>query len=89
MTDQIESSIPRSRRRRLAAYTKGYEAGLAAGSSVFGPYAHLNGNRTLSEDEWTVDSDPDANDDERFSLPLYSLVEPPFLAKPTKQEGGE
>lgn len=32
MTDQIERSIPKSRRRRLAAYRKGYEAGLVAGS---------------------------------------------------------
>ncbi|MGV2135195.1 hypothetical protein GOZ83_19520 [Agrobacterium vitis] len=57
--------------------------------ALFGPFAHLNGAHGLSEDDWTVDSDPDKNDDERFTIPLYSLVDP-FAAAPTaKQDAPE
>ncbi|MBB3944671.1 hypothetical protein GGQ73_000596 [Rhizobium skierniewicense] len=49
---------------------------------VFGPFAHLNGVHGLSEEYWTVDNDPGTDDDELFSIPLYSLVDP-FTAAPT------
>lgn len=54
--------------------------------AVFGPFAHLNGVHGLNEEFWTVDSDPDKNDDERFTIPLYSLVDP-FAAAPAAKQG--
>ncbi|CAN7301136.1 hypothetical protein LJR221_001498 [Agrobacterium tumefaciens] len=53
---------------------------------LFGPYAHLNGNRHLAEDEWTVEDNPIENTEEYFSIPLYASVEPPFPSGSEKQD---
>lgn len=45
---------------------------------LFGPYAHLNGHRALSEDSWTVEDDPIGNDVEYFSIPLFAKVDVTF-----------
>ncbi|MBK3745888.1 hypothetical protein G3A39_42830 [Paraburkholderia aspalathi] len=49
---------------------------MAPAVALFGPYGYLNGNRMLSEDSWEIESDPDNNDDEHFSIPLFSKVDP-------------
>lgn len=49
--------------------------------AVFGPFAHLNGVHGLSEEYWSIEQDPGSDDDELFSIPLYSLVDP-FAAAP-------
>lgn len=83
-----KANQPRGRqRRREAAYRRGYEAGRRA--ALFGPYAHLNGNRHLSEDEWVVEDNPIENTEEHFSIPLYSTVEPSFPSASARQEGSE
>lgn len=55
-------------------------------TSLFGPFAHLNGTHGLNEEFWNVDSDPGKNDNECFTIPLYSLVDP-FAAAPAVKQG--
>lgn len=43
---------------------------------IHGPFGWLNGCRGLSEDSWTLESDPLENNDEYFAIPLYALVDP-------------
>lgn len=45
-------------------------------ANLFGPYGYINGHRALSEDSWAIEPDPDNNDEEYFSIPLYSTVDP-------------
>lgn len=42
---------------------------------LHGPYGYLNGNRALSEDEWTLENDPIENSDEYFSIPLFAKID--------------
>lgn len=41
-----------------------------------GPFGWLNGHRALSEDSWTLESDPMENNEEYFAVPLYALRDP-------------
>ncbi|WP_421591159.1 hypothetical protein [Shinella sp. M27] len=72
----------RTRQNAEAAENLGYERGLRDGRAeapqLFGPYAHLNGHRALSEDSWTVEDDPISNDVEYFSIPLFAKVDVKF-----------
>ncbi len=54
--------------RELIAYRRA--------SILHGPFGWLNGHRALSEDIWALESDPLANDDEYFSIPLYAMTDP-------------
>ena len=44
----------------------------------FGPYGYLNGCRALTEDMWELENDPMENNEEYFSIPLYSKVDISF-----------
>lgn len=72
----------RTRQNAEAAENLGYERGLRDGRAeapkLFGPYAHLNGHRSLSEDSWSVEDDPIQNNEEYFSIPLFAQVEVTF-----------
>lgn len=72
----------RTKQNAEAAENLGYERGLRDGRAeapkLFGPYAHLNGHRALSEDSWTVEDDPVSNDVEYFSIPLFAKVDVTF-----------
>lgn len=48
----------------------------SAGGELHGPFGWLNGCRALSEDSWTLESDPLENNDEYFAIPLYSKTDP-------------
>lgn len=72
----------RTKQNAEAAENLGYERGLRDGRAeapkLFGPYAHLNGHRALSEDSWSVEDDPIPNNEEYFSIPLFAQVEVTF-----------
>lgn len=72
----------RTKQNAEAAENLGYERGLRDGraeaATLYGPYAHLNGHRALSEDSWTVEDDPIGNDVEYFSIPLFAKVDVKF-----------
>lgn len=55
-----------------------YAAAPAEPYPLFGPYAHLIGHRALAEDSWSVESDPIANNEEYFSIPLFAKVDVTF-----------
>jgi hypothetical protein len=48
----------------------------AGAGDLRGPFGWLNGCRGLSEDSWTLESDPLENSEEYFAIPLYALVDP-------------
>ncbi|MCX2696363.1 hypothetical protein [Ochrobactrum chromiisoli] len=48
----------------------------SAASYLYGPFGYLNGHRALSEDSWTLESDPMENNEEYFAVPLYALRDP-------------
>lgn len=48
----------------------------AAAAQLYGPFGWLNGCRGLSEDSWSLESDPLENSEEYFAIPLYALVDP-------------
>lgn len=43
---------------------------------LYGPYGWLNGHRALSEERWELESDPLESNEEYFSIPLYTLIDP-------------
>jgi len=45
-------------------------------TELHGPFGWLNGHRALSEDSWTLESDPLENSEEYFAIPLYALTDP-------------
>lgn len=48
----------------------------SAGGELHGPFGWMNGCWGLSEDSWTLDSDPMGNNDEYFAIPLYAKQDP-------------
>jgi len=60
---------------RQPLYTHPAPSGQAV-AELHGPYGWLNGCRGLSEDSWTLESDPLENSAEYFAVPLYALVDP-------------
>lgn len=46
------------------------------GVGLYGPFGWLNGCRGLSEDSWSLETDPLENSEESFAIPLYATVDP-------------
>lgn len=58
-------------------FRQGIELALAEpAGELHGPYAWLSGDRSMSEDSWTLSDDPQENSAEYFSIPLYAKVDP-------------
>lgn len=55
-----------------------YVAPPTAAPAMYGPYAYLNGPRSLPEDSWSVEDDPIENNEEYFSIPLFAKIDVTF-----------